>query len=113
MAAAPSTASKKKSFLQHLFSLSTLSSAAALFYVYFAFTNLLNLMYPLRNIPLDVLNSIANERKVFPLWDWKHESAKKEELGLRVYLSSEDNFSLDFFAKNDDFWLQSCKNRCS
>ncbi|KAL7492566.1 hypothetical protein ACHAWT_002169 [Skeletonema menzelii] len=102
----PSTAAvaaKKKSFLQNIFSLSTLSSAAALFYVYFAFSNLLNLMYPLRNIPLDVLTSIANERKVFPLWDWKHESAKKAELGLRVYLSSEPNFSLDFFSTNDDF----------
>ncbi len=104
--AAQSTAAvtaKKKSFLQNIFSLSTISSAAALFYVYFAFSNLLNLMYPLRNIPLDVLSNIANERKVFPLWDWKQESAKKADLGLRVYLSAEPNFSLDFFALNDDF----------
>ncbi|KAK1746652.1 CLPTM1 family protein [Skeletonema marinoi] len=105
--AAPSSnaaaAAKKKSFLQNIFSLSTLSSAAALFYVYFAFSNLLNLMYPLRNIPLDVLSSIPNERKVFPFWDWKQKSAKQAELGLRVYLSAEPNFSLDFFAENDDF----------
>ena len=105
--AAPSTAAaaakkKKKSFLQNLFSLSTLSSAAALFYVYFAFSNLLNLMYPLRNVPPNVLNSIPNDRKVFPFWDWQQKSAKTEELGLRVYLSSEPNFSLDFFATNDD-----------
>ena len=81
-------AAKKKSFLQNIFSLSTISSAAALFYVYFAFSNLLNLMYPLRNIPLDVLSNIANDRKVFPLWDWKQESAKKSDLGRDVPLPS-------------------------
>jgi len=104
--AAPSNAAaaaKQKSFIQNLFSLSSLSSAAALFYVYFAFSNLLNLMYPLRNVPLDVLNSIPNDRKVFPYWNWKQESAKQADLGLRVYLSSEPNFSVNFFAHDDDF----------
>ncbi len=60
-------------------------------------------MYPLRNVPLDVLNSIPNDRKVFPFWDWQQKSAKRADLGLRVYLSSEPNFSVDFFAYDDDF----------
>ena len=93
---------KKKSLLPNMLSLSTLSSAAAAFYVYFAFSNLLNLMYPLRTVSQEVLNSIPDDRKVFPLWDWNKKSAEKTELSLRVYLSAEPNFSLDFFA-NDDF----------
>jgi len=98
-------APKKSTFLQNIFSLSTLSSGLALVYVYFAFSNLLNLMYPLRNIPVDELRNMPHERKVFPFWDWKKEksSAETTDLGLRVYLSSDPNFSLDFFANDNDF----------
>ena len=101
--AAGAAKKKKSSILQKIFSLSTLSTAAAIFYVYFAFSNLLNLMYPLRNVSPDVLDSIPDERKVHPFWDWKQKSAKNAELGLRVYLSSQPNFALDFFGENDNF----------
>ena len=95
-----------KSFVRSIFSLSTLSSLMAAFYVYFAFSNLVNLMYPLRNIPQDVLKSYDNDRMVFPFWNWgdNHSSAgEKDELGLRVYLSTQEHFSVNFFQSNDDF----------
>jgi hypothetical protein len=96
---------KKKSVLQHLFSLSTISSLAALFYVYFAFSNLLNLMYPLRNIPQEELKNFPKDRMVFPFWSWEGSSGKNnnDELAMRVYLSTEQHFSLDFFSRNDEF----------
>jgi len=99
---------KKKSFLSNIFSLSTLSTLVAIFYVKFAFTNLLNLMYPLRNVPSDVIENAGNDRMVFPLWSWGDETKKKDdgggvELGLRVYLSNERDFSLDYFSRNDEF----------
>ncbi|KAL7473903.1 hypothetical protein ACHAXS_014266 [Conticribra weissflogii] len=96
---------KKKSFLHNIFSLSTLLSLAALFYVYMSFSNFLNMMYPLRNIPQDVLNSISDDRKVYPFWNWKDNKngRGREVLGLRVYLSSRQDFSLDYFSENDQF----------
>mmetsp|Transcript_2437 Transcript_2437/g.5281 ORF Transcript_2437/g.5281 Transcript_2437/m.5281 type:complete len:891 (-) Transcript_2437:57-2729(-) len=96
---------RKKSYLHSIFSLSTLSSLAALFYVYMAFSNFLNMMYPLRNIPRDVLNSIPDDRKVYPFWNWQDNRIVrgKEVLGLRVYLSSRQDFSLDYFSENDQF----------
>ncbi|KAL7538778.1 hypothetical protein ACHAXR_008791 [Thalassiosira sp. AJA248-18] len=110
-AAAPNKSKqpKKKSILQNIFSLSTISSFAAIFYVYFAFSNLVNLMYPLRNVPDDVLQSTPNNRMIKPFWNWEGSttsSSKKSnsdgELGLRVYLSSEEEFSLDYL-QNDQF----------
>ena len=92
--------SKKKSILQSIFSLSTLSSLAALFYVWFAFSNLLNLMYPLRNIPKDTLASYTKDKMVYPYWA---SGSNEDELGLRVYLSSKPDFSLDYFKENDKF----------
>ncbi|KAL3787435.1 hypothetical protein HJC23_001832 [Cyclotella cryptica] len=102
-------APKKKSFLQSLLSVSTLSSLLALFYVYFSFSNLLNLMYPLRSIPRETLESISNDRKVFPFWNWDKKRAAagalggRAELGLRVYLSTEEHFTVDYFQSNDAF----------
>ena len=93
--------SMKKSFLHNIFSLSTLSTLAAFFYVYTAFSNLLNLMYPLRNIPQNELHSIPKDKKVYPYWG--SSSNTDHELGLRVYLSATPDFSLDYFADNDKF----------
>jgi flagellar basal body-associated protein FliL len=95
---------KKKSMIQNIFSLSTLSSLMAAFYVYFAFSNLVNLMYPLRNIPQDVLQSYGKDRMVFPFWNWDEKSSVgRAELGLRVYLSTQEHFSVNFFQSNDEF----------
>lgn len=99
---------KKKSVLHQIFSLSTLSSFAALFYVYFAFSNLLNLMYPLRSISQEDLKSFPKDRMVFPFWSWEGSSGTgssntNDELAMRVYLSTEQHFSLDFFSRNDKF----------
>ncbi|KAL3772385.1 hypothetical protein ACHAWU_005562 [Discostella pseudostelligera] len=99
---------KKRSVLQQIFSLSTISSLAALFYVYFAFSNLLNLMYPLRNISQEDLKSFPKDRMVFPFWSWEGSGStgsnnNNDELGMRVYLSTEPHFSLDFFSRNDEF----------
>ncbi|KAL7521603.1 hypothetical protein ACHAWX_006619 [Stephanocyclus meneghinianus] len=100
---------KKKSLFQSLFSISTLSSLMAIFYVYFAFSNLLNLMYPLRSIPRETLDSISNDRKVFPFWKWDKSGAAagafggRADLGLRVYLSTEEHFTVDYFHSNDAF----------
>mmetsp|Transcript_35582 Transcript_35582/g.75985 ORF Transcript_35582/g.75985 Transcript_35582/m.75985 type:complete len:871 (-) Transcript_35582:2008-4620(-) len=96
---------KAKSLLQSVFSVSSLSSFAAAFYVYFAFSNLLNLMYPLRNVPEDILRGTSNDRMVFPFWNWGEDGGTENhgELGLRVYLSSEPEFSLDYFSRNDEF----------
>ena len=96
----------KSNILSNIFSLSTLSSCAALFYVYFAFTNLLNLMYPLRGISSDELRSLGRERMVYPFWgSGPHgsSSSKDDVLGLRVYLSSDPQFKLDYFSYNDEF----------
>jgi hypothetical protein len=94
----------KKSMVQNIFSLSTLSSLMAAFYVYFAFSNLVNLMYPLRNIPQDVLQSYGKDRMVFPFWNWDEKSSVgRAELGLRVYLSTQEHFSVNFFQSNDEF----------
>jgi len=62
-------------------------------------------MYPLRQIPEEVLSNTPNERMVFPFWD-NGKSASNSvngELGLRVYLSSQEDFSLDYFSSNDRF----------
>ena len=97
-------ATTKKSFIQSIFSLSTLSTLMAIFYVYFAFSNIVNLMYPLRNIPQDVLKSYGKDRMMFPFWNWNVQSAEaRAELGLRVYLSTQEHFSVDFFQRNDEF----------
>lgn len=96
-------ATTKKSFIQSIFSLSTLSTLIAIFYVYFAFSNVVNLMYPLRNIPQDTLKSYGKDRMVFPFWNWNVESAEaRAELGLRVYLSTQEHFSVDFFQNDFD-----------
>jgi hypothetical protein len=96
---------KKKSVIQNIFSLSTLSSFAALFYVYYAFSNILNLMYPLRNTPKEDLKNMSKERMVFPFWSWEEGGSNNVdgELGMRVYLSTKEEFSLDFFSINDEF----------
>jgi hypothetical protein len=96
---------KKKSVIQNIFSLSTISSCAALFYVYFAFSNMLNLMYPLRSTPEEDLKNMPKERLVFPFWSWEEGGGKNVdgELGMRVYLSTEQEFSLDYFSINDEF----------
>lgn len=102
--AAAARETQAKSALSSIFSLSTLSSLMAAFYIYFAFSNLVNLMYPLRNIPQDVLNSYGNDRTVFPFWNWDEKSAGgRAELGLRVYLSTQEHFSVNFFQRNDKF----------
>ena len=105
--ASPPKTKKRKSVLKgtkatglgNLLSVSTLSSLAALYYLYVAFSNLANLMHPLRGLGRDVLEGTADERRVYPLWD----DAEDAALGLRVYLSSEPTFSLDFLAENDRF----------
>lgn len=102
-AGAAAAAPRTKSLLQNVFSLSSISSFAALFYVYFAFTNLLNLMYPLRNVPERELRNAPRERAVHPLWDEGGGGGGGGALGLRVYLSSEPDFSLDFLSRDDDF----------
>ncbi|KAL9191256.1 hypothetical protein ACHAXT_000962 [Thalassiosira profunda] len=94
------------SLLSSVFSVSTLSSCAAAFYVYFAFSNLVNLMYPLRTIPQDVLEGTPDNRMVRPFWSGESSGGgggSEGELGLRVYLSSQPEFSLDFFSSNDEF----------
>ena len=62
-------------------------------------------MYPLRNIPHDVLKSYGNDKMVFPFWNWDDSSStgERDELGLRVYLSTQEHFSVNFFQSNDDF----------
>lgn len=99
------TKTKKKSFIRDIFSLSTLSSLMAAYYVFFSLSNVLNLMYPLRDIPSDVLNNVPKDRMVFPYWNRDESSASgtKTELGLRVYLSSRPDFSLDYLNQNDEF----------
>jgi len=90
-----------------MFSLSTLSSFAALFYVYFAFSNLLNLMYPLRNMTRENLITMPRENMVYPFWSTEKKidgtSSNNGELGMRVYLSTKKEFSLDYFTINDKF----------
>ena len=63
-------------------------------------------MNPLRGIPDEELKSIPKNKMVLPFWNWEGSSSgiksnSDGELGLRVYLSSQQDFSLDFF--NDDF----------
>ena len=58
-------------------------------------------MYPLRSIPMDELSSLGRERKVYPFWG--HHGNEDEVLGLRVYLSSDPQFKLDYFSYNDEF----------
>ncbi|KAL3822307.1 hypothetical protein ACHAXA_002622 [Cyclostephanos tholiformis] len=97
---------QKKSVIRNLFSLSSLSSFAALYYVYFAFSNLKNLMYPLGNISKEDLKNIPKERMVFPFWSWGGGGGSRNNigvLGMRVYLSTKREFSLDYFSVNDEF----------
>jgi len=58
-------------------------------------------MYPLRNIPQEFLKNVSKDKMVSPFWDSNINS--NGELGLRVYLSSEEDFSLDYFSRNDQF----------
>jgi len=62
-------------------------------------------MYPLRNVPKEVLQNTSNDEMVFPFWEQGNtrDTNNHGELGLRVYLSSEENFSLDYFSRNDEF----------
>lgn len=67
-------------------------------------------MYPLRNVPQEFLKNVSKDKMVFPFWSWEGGAGRKSsninsngELGLRVYLSSEEDFSLDFFSSNDEF----------
>ncbi|KAL7545046.1 hypothetical protein ACHAWF_008412 [Thalassiosira exigua] len=98
---------KENSLVKNLFGLSTLSTLAAASYVYFAFSNLVNLMHPLRNLPADVVRNTPEERMVRPLWTDDAGGgggggrAGGGALGLRVYLSSEPEFSLDFLYENE------------
>jgi hypothetical protein len=104
----------KKSAIQNIFSLSTISSLAALFYVYFAFSNLQNLMYPLRYTSKEDMKKMPKERMVFPFWSWGGGGGSNNgigELGMRVYLSTKHEFSLDYFSINDEFERDSDNNR--
>jgi len=60
-------------------------------------------MYPLRNVPQEILKNTSKDGMVFPFWDRGGSNSGSGALGLRVYLSSERDFSLDFFSRNDEF----------
>ena len=64
-------------------------------------------MYPLRGISSHELRSLGRERMVYPFWGRSgphgSSSSKDEVLGLRVYLSSDPQFKLDYFSYNDEF----------
>ncbi len=62
-------------------------------------------MYPLRSTSKEDLKNTPKERMVFPFWSWEEGGSNNVngELGLRVYLSTEEEFSLDYFSINDEF----------
>jgi len=78
----------------NIFSLSTLSTGVAVFYVYFAFNNLAKLMNPLKQFAAEDLRQMPQEQMVKPFWRGDDAAGT---LGLRVYLSTERDFHLNFF----------------
>ena len=79
----------------NIFSLSTLSTGVAVFYVYFAFNNLAKLMNPLAQFAAEELRQMPQDQMVNPFWGGDDAAGT---LGLRVYLSTERDFHLEFLS---------------
>ena len=86
---------KAKTMIGNIFSLSTLSTGVAVFYVYFAFNNLAKLMNPLAQFAAEELRQMPQDQMVNPFWGGDDAAGT---LGLRVYLSTERDFHLEFLS---------------
>ena len=90
-----------------LFSVSSVSTALTVFYMYASLKGIYNLMHPIQSIPVDVLNSYSPSQMVGNYWTLKNElwnmnmnkkKDKKEapKMGMKVYLSTNQQFTSDF-----------------
>jgi len=82
-----------------IFSVSSVSTLLTAFYIYASLRGVYNLMHPLSSIPEEVLNSYSPRQFVGNYWKLKNELDKlveKPKLGMKVYLSTNNQFTADF-----------------
>jgi len=88
-------------------SASTVSTAVTIIYLYASIKGIYNLMYPLQNIPN--ADSYSPDQLVGNYWKLKNElKATKEKMGIKVYLSTNQEFTADFII---DEFLQKTKSK--